>query len=240
MNGAMTFGYYNSIYMLSFLVMLPGILLAAYAQMKVYANYNKYSQVQSQNCITGAEVARRILNANGLNHVAVQHVGGELSDHYDPSSKVIRLSDTVFDSTSVAAVAIAAHECGHAIQDAEEYQPMRIRSMIAPVANVATQVSWIFLFVGIILGVFNLSMLGAYIFGAVVIFQLVTLPVELNASSRALHILENDMILAREEMPGAKKVLSAAALTYVAALVTAIVSMVRLILMALMYRRNRW
>jgi hypothetical protein len=236
----MTFGYYNSIYMLSFLVMLPGILLAAYAQMKVYANYNKYSQVQSQNCITGAEVARRILNANGLNHVAVQHVGGELSDHYDPSSKVIRLSDTVFDSTSVAAVAIAAHECGHAIQDAEEYQPMRIRSMIAPVANVATQVSWIFLFVGIILGVFNLSMLGAYIFGAVVIFQLVTLPVELNASSRALHILENDMILAREEMPGAKKVLSAAALTYVAALVTAIVSMVRLILMALMYRRNRW
>jgi hypothetical protein len=220
--------------------MLPGILLAAYAQMKVYANYNKYSQVQSQNCITGAEVARRILNANGLNHVAVQHVGGELSDHYDPSSKVIRLSDTVFDSTSVAAVAIAAHECGHAIQDAEEYQPMRIRSMIAPVANVATQVSWIFLFVGIILGVFNLSMLGAYIFGAVVIFQLVTLPVELNASSRALHILENDMILAREEMPGAKKVLSAAALTYVAALVTAIVSMVRLILMALMYRRNRW
>jgi hypothetical protein len=236
----MTFGYYNSIYMLSFLVMLPGILLAAYAQMKVYANYNKYSQVQSQNCITGAEVARRILNANGLNHVAVQHVGGELSDHYDPSSKVIRLSDTVFDSTSVAAVAIAAHECGHAIQDAEEYQPMRIRSMIAPVANVATQVSWIFLFVGIILGVFNLSMLGAYIFGAVVIFQLVTLPVELNASSRALHILENDMILARDEMPGAKKVLSAAALTYVAALVTAIVSMVRLILMALMYRRNRW
>jgi hypothetical protein len=208
--------------------------------MKVYANYNKYSQVQSQNCITGAEVARRILNANGLNHVAVQHVGGELSDHYDPSSKVIRLSDTVFDSTSVAAVAIAAHECGHAIQDAEEYQPMRIRSMIAPVANVATQVSWIFLFVGIILGVFNLSMLGAYIFGAVVIFQLVTLPVELNASSRALHILENDMILARDEMPGAKKVLSAAALTYVAALVTAIVSMVRLILMALMYRRNRW
>jgi Zn-dependent membrane protease YugP len=208
--------------------------------MKVYANYNKYSQVQSRSCITGAEVARRILNANGLNHVAVQHVGGELSDHYDPGSKVIRLSDTVFDSTSLAAVAVAAHECGHAIQDAEEYQPMRIRSMIAPVANVATQISWIFLFAGIILGFFNLSMLGAYIFGAVVIFQLVTLPVELNASSRALHILENDGILANDEMPGAKKVLSAAALTYVAALVTAIVSMIRLILMALMYRRNRW
>ncbi len=222
------------------LILIPGILIASYAQMKVYANYNKYSQVQSEKCLSGAEVARQILSSNGLSHIAVQHVEGELSDHYDPRSKVVRLSDNVFDSTSLAAVAIAAHECGHAIQDAQEYQPMRLRSVIAPWANVGTQLSWILLFAGIILGFFDLSIFGACLFGLVVLFQLVTLPVEFNASSRALSILESQGILYSHELGGAKKVLSAAAFTYVAALITAILTMIRLVLMALNYRRNRW
>lgn len=222
------------------LILIPGILIASYAQMKVYANYNKYSQVQSEKCMTGAEVARQILSSNGLSHIAVQHVDGELSDHYDPRSKVVRLSDNVFESTSLAAVAIAAHECGHAIQDAQEYQPMRMRSVIAPWANVGTQLSWILLFAGIILGYFDLSIVGACIFGVVVLFQLITLPVEFNASARALDILDSQGILYSHELPGAKRVLSAAAFTYVAALITAILTMVRLIIMALSFRRNRW
>lgn len=222
------------------LILIPGIIFASYAQMKVYANYNKYSQIQSEKCLTGAEVARQILSSRGLSHIAVQHVSGELSDHYDPRSKVIRLSDNVFESTSLAAVAIAAHECGHAIQDAQDYQPLRMRSAIAPWANVGTQLSWILLFVGIILGYFNISVFGACLFGLVVLFQLVTLPVEFNASARALEILDSQGILYQNELPGAKRVLSAAALTYVAALITAILSMVRLIIMALNYRRNRW
>lgn len=232
--------YYNSFFVLSMIIMLPGVLLASYAQLKVFSNYNKYSQVQTRSCATGAEVARQILNANGLGHISIQHIGGELSDHYDPSSKVIRLSDNVFNSSSLAAAAIAAHECGHAIQDAQEYQPMRLRSMIAPAASFATQISWIILFAGIILGYFNFAMLGACLFVAVVLFQLVTLPVEFNASARALTILDTQGVLERDELAGAKKVLSAAALTYVAALVTAILSLVRLIIMALTFRRNRW
>lgn len=232
--------YFDSVYMITFLIMIPGILLASYAQMKVSHNYHKYSQVQTVNRITGEEAARRILSMNNLSHIAVQHVNGELTDHYDPSSKVVRLSDNVYSSTSLAAVAVAAHECGHAIQDAVAYQPMRWRSKVAPVASVATQVSWIILFAGVILGLFDFAMFGAILFGAVVIFQLVTLPVEVNASARALQILQTENILVADELGGARKVLSAAALTYVAALITAILSMIRLMLMALMYRRNRF
>ncbi len=232
--------YYDPIYMISFLIMIPGIIFASYAQMKISMNYHKYSTVQNNKRITGEQAARMILNSNNLSHIAVQRVSGELSDHYDPSRKVVRLSDNVYSSTSLAAVAVAAHECGHAIQDAVEYQPMRWRSAIAPAASVATQVSWIILFVGILLSSFNCAMFGALLFGAVVIFQLVTLPVEVNASARALKILQSQKILSADEIPGAKKVLSAAALTYVAALVTAILSMIRLIIMALMYRRNRF
>ncbi len=196
--------------------------------------------MQSAQCITGAETARKILNANGLSYVAIQHVSGELSDHYDPRSKVVRLSDNVFNSTSLAAVAVAAHECGHAIQDAEEYQPMRWRSAIAPAASVATQASWAILMIGFVLSMYGLAMIGALLFGVVVLFQLVTLPVEYNASSRALSILESEGILERDEVGGAKKVLSAAALTYVASLVAAIVSFLNIMRMIIMYRRNRW
>lgn len=232
--------YYGTFDLTSLLFMLPGILLAAWAQAKVGGNFNKYSRVQSAQCITGAETARKILNANGLSYVAIQHVSGELSDHYDPRSKVVRLSDNVFNSTSLAAVAVAAHECGHAIQDAEEYQPMRWRSAIAPAASVATQASWAILMIGFVLSMYGLAMIGALLFGVVVLFQLVTLPVEYNASSRALSILESEGILERDEVGGAKKVLSAAALTYVASLVAAIVSFLNIMRMIIMYRRNRW
>ncbi len=232
--------YYGTFDLTSLLFMLPGILLAAWAQAKVSGNFNKYSRVQSAQCITGAETARKILNANGLSYVAIQHVNGELSDHYDPRSKVVRLSDNVFNSTSLAAVAVAAHECGHAIQDAEEYQPMRWRSAIAPAASVATQASWAILMIGFVLSMYGLAMIGALLFGVVVLFQLVTLPVEYNASSRALSILESEGILDRGEVDGAKKVLSAAALTYVASLVAAIVSFLNIMRMIIMYRRNRW
>ncbi len=228
----------------------PGILLAAWAQAKVHGNFNKYSRVQSAKCITGAEAARRILDSNGLSYVSIQHVRETLADHYDPSSKVIRLSDEVFNSTSLAAVAVAAHgfeegalilfPCGHAIQDAQDYQPMRWRSTIAPAASVATQVSWFFLFTGLILSMTNVATLGVVVFGVVVLFQLVTLPVEYNASSRALGLLETEGILESSEIGGAKKVLGAAALTYVASLVAAIVSMLNILRMIIMYRRNRW
>lgn len=226
--------------LISLLFMLPGVLLAAWAQAKVHGNFNKYSRVQSAHCITGAEAARRILDSNGLSYVSIQHVQETLADHYDPSGKVIRLSDEVFNSTSLAAVAVAAHECGHAIQDAQEYRPMRWRSTIAPAASVATQISWIFLFAGLILSMTNVAALGVALFGVVVLFQLVTLPVEYNASARALSLLEAEGILESGEIGGAKKMLGAAALTYVAALVSAIVSMLNIIRMMLMYRRNRW
>lgn len=232
--------FYDPVYLIASLIMIPGILIASWAQMKISHAYHKYSMVQSKQKLTGEQVARIILSKNGLAHIAVQHVNGELSDHYDPSQKVVRLSDNVFSSTSLAAVAVAAHECGHAIQDSVAYKPMRWRSAVAPVASASTQISWIILFAGVILGLYDFAMFGAILFGAVVVFQLVTLPVEVNASARALDILQTENILDTDEIPGAKSVLSAAAMTYVAALVTAILSMVRLVIMALLYRRNRW
>lgn len=230
----------NPWYLLSILIMIPSVIIAGWAQMKVYSNYSKYSKVQNAARMTGEAAARQILNANGLSHIAIQHVPGELSDHYDPGSKVIRLSDAVYDSTSLAAVAVAAHECGHAIQDAQEYQPMRWRSRIAPVASFATQASWIIIFAGLLLSLTDFAILGAFLFGAVVLFHLVTLPVELNASARALNILQSEQMLVGDEIVGAKKVLSAAAMTYVAAVITAVLELIRLIIMALMFRRNRW
>jgi len=232
--------YYGGYDLTSLLFMLPGVLLATWAQAKVSGNFNKYSRVQSAHCITGAEAARKILNDNGLSYVAIQHISETLGDHYDPGSKVIRLSDEVFNSTSLAAVAVAAHECGHAIQDAEEYRPMRWRSAIAPAASFATQAAWSILVAGLILSMFGMALAGALLFVVVVLFQLVTLPVEYNASARALTLLEAEGILESGEVGGAKKVLSAAALTYVASLAAAIFSFLGIIRMMLMYRRNRW
>jgi len=220
------------------LILIPGMLIAAWAQAKVSSNYSKYAKVRASAGYTGAQMARILLNYNGLTNVSVEKVRGNLTDHYDPSKKILRLSESTYDSTSIAALAIAAHECGHAIQDSESYAPLRFRGALVPVANFASYASWILLILGIFMGSFNLAQLGVFVFLAVVLFQLVTLPVEFNASSRALLALETGGFLTREEAPGAKKVLDAAALTYVAALITAVLSMLRLLVLALSANRD--
>ena len=212
------------------IILIPGVILALWAQSRVSHNFKKYSKEFSSRGYTGADVARILLDYNGLKNVPVKQVRGNLTDHYDPRNKSLSLSESVYSSNSIAAIAVAAHECGHAIQDKENYSPMRVRGALVPVANIGNYASWILLLLGIILGLADLAMIGILLFGAVVLFQLVTLPVEFNASSRALAALEGGGFLTNEEMPGAKKVLKAAALTYVAALVTAILSMLRLIL----------
>lgn len=212
------------------LILIPGVILALWAQSRVSHNFKKYSKVYSSRGYTGADVARILLDYNGLNNITVNRISGNLTDHYDPKNKSLSLSESVYGSRTVAAIAVAAHECGHAIQDKEDYSPMRIRAALVPVANIGNYASWILLLLGIIFSWADLAMVGILLFGAVVLFQLVTLPVEFNASARALTALEGGGFLTADEMPGAKKVLSAAALTYVAALVSAILSMLRLIL----------
>lgn len=220
------------------IILLPGIVLALWAQSRVSHNFNKYSEQYSSKGYTASQVARILLDYNGLENIQIERVRGKLTDHYDPRSKTLRLSENVYGSNSIAGIAVAAHECGHAIQDKEEYAPMRVRGALVPVANLGNYASWIILIIGICMGSADIAMAGVLLFGAVVVFQLVTLPVEFNASSRALAALEQGTFLTSDEMPGAKKVLSAAALTYVAALVTAILTMLRLLLIAVGSNRD--
>jgi len=182
--------------------------------------------------MTGAQAARMILQSNGINDVSVQRISGKLTDHYNPSTKVLNLSESVYGSTSVAAIGVAAHECGHAIQHARGYFPLSLRTALVPVANIGSQLSWVFIIVGAILS-FNQTLItiGIIMFSAAVLFQLVTLPVEFNASARALEQLESNGILYRDEVSQTRKVLSAAALTYVAAAATAILQLLRLIIL---------
>ena len=182
--------------------------------------------------LRGAQAARMILQSNGINDVSVQRISGKLTDHYNPSTKVLNLSESVYGSTSVAAIGVAAHECGHAIQHARGYFPLSLRTALVPVANIGSQLSWVFIIVGAILS-FNQTLItiGIIMFSAAVLFQLVTLPVEFNASARALEQLESNGILYRDEVSQTRKVLSAAALTYVAAAATAILQLLRLIIL---------
>lgn len=216
-------------YILLFLIML---ILPIWAQINVTSTFKKYSTVNNSRGMTGAQVARQILDNNGLYNIRIEHISGNLTDHFDPSDGVVRLSDATYNSTSVAAIGVAAHECGHACQHAEDYTPIKIRTAIVPVTNVCSRL-WYFVFiVGLI--VFEtfpqLSLIGILMFSAVVLFQLVTLPVEIDASSRALKTMENDMILDYNELPHAKKVLKAAAFTYVTALVVSLLQLLRLLL----------
>lgn len=213
----------------TYLILIPAILISAWAQFKVSSTFNKYSTVRSVNVYTGAQVARILLNDAGLQDVEIQQVAGRLSDHYDPRAKVLRLSSDVYGSTSVASIGVAAHEVGHAIQDKESYAALVFRNAIVPVVNFSSSLSWIIFFVGILFSYKSLVTIGIILFSAVVVFQLVTLPVEFNASSRALKLLEAKGILYDNEVDGARKVLSAAALTYVAATLMAILQLVRLI-----------
>ncbi|NLN97793.1 MAG: zinc metallopeptidase [Eubacteriaceae bacterium] len=217
----------------TFILLIPGMILAAFAQAKVKSAYNKYSQVRTQNGLTGTQAARQILDAYGLHHVRVEQVAGELTDHYDPRTKILRLSQGVANNNSIAAVGIAAHETGHALQDASGYAPLRFRNFIVPISNIASTASWPLFLIGLFMGNSNIGMtlmnLGILLFIVAFAFYVITLPVEFNASSRALNVLEQNYIVTSEENRGVQKVLSAAALTYVASMVTALLNLVRLI-----------
>ena len=228
----MPYGYYGYYFDPTYILIIIAAIISLIAQWRVNSAFSKYSRVASMSGMTGAQAARMILQSNGINDVSVQRISGKLTDHYNPSTKVLNLSDSVYGSTSVAAIGVAAHECGHAIQHARGYFPLSLRTALVPVANIGSQLSWVFIIVGAILS-FNQTLItiGIIMFSAAVLFQLVTLPVEFNASARALEQLESNGILYRDEVSQTRKVLSAAALTYVAAAATAILQLLRLIIL---------
>lgn len=213
----------------TFIIIIPALIISAWAQMKVSSSFNKYSRIMSINGYTGAQVARMLLDSEGLYDVPIEEVGGKLSDHYDPRRRVMRLSRDVYYGTSVASIGVAAHETGHAIQHQRHYAPLQIRNAIVPVVNFSSNASWIIFLLGLFLGFGYLVNIGIVLFIAVVFFQLITLPVEFDASNKALKVLEERNILYGDEIKGAKSVLSAAAMTYVAAALTAVLQLVRLI-----------
>jgi len=218
-------------------ILLPAILLSAIAQFAIQSNYSRYSRVETKRGLTGAQAAHAILRAAGI-PLAIEAIPGNLTDHYDPKARTLRLSQGVYSSHSIAAVGIAAHEAGHAIQHAQGYLPIRIRMALVPVVQFANYTSWILLLLGMILAIEPLVQFGILLYCVLVLFQLITLPVELDASSRALKLLTSQGILMQEETPGAKAVLRSAAWTYVAALLTAVLQLLRLILI-FGGRRNR-
>ena len=208
--------YYSYSYLL---YMLPGLVLMLYAQFKVKHSFSKYSQVTNQRGLTGADAAREVLRQNGVDGVRIEHVSGNLSDHYDPRTNVIRLSDDVYNSTSVAAVGVASHEAGHAVQYAKSYGPIKLRAAIIPACNIGSQLGIPLAVIGAVMGVLGLVYAGLALFGLAVLFQVITLPVEFNASRRAINAINSTALLTKEEAKGAKAVLSAAAMTYVAAMI---------------------
>lgn len=216
----------------SFLILIPALIVAAWAQFKVSSTFDKYSRYTSRNGYNGSQVARMLLDSNGLFDVPVELIPGKLTDHYDPSKRVMRLSEEVFYGTSVASIGVAAHETGHAIQHKNHYVPLMVRNSIVPVVSFGSNLSWILFLGGMVLGLKGLVNIGILLFSGAVIFQIITLPVEFNASSRALRILENRAILYGDEISGARSVLNAAAMTYVAAALTAISQLLRLIIIS--------
>lgn len=230
----MFFPYYDP----TMIILIPAIILALYAQTKVQSTYAKYSQVRSSSGLTGADLARQLLHQAKIYDVEVEMVQGRLTDHYDPRHRKLRLSPQVYQSSSIAALGIAAHETGHAIQHDTGYFPLAIRNNLAPVAQIGSSLAFPILFIGLIVGSFNLARLGVYAFIAVVLFQLITLPVEYNASNRAIALLEGGGYLTRQEIKPARSVLSAAALTYIAAALSAVLTLIRLLLLSGMLRRD--
>ena len=215
----------------TYILVLVAALFSIWASIRVNTTYNKYEKVRSMSGLTGAMAAERILHSQGIYDVRVEHVSGNLTDHYDPSKKVVNLSDSVYGSTSVSAVGVAAHECGHVIQHARGYVPITIRTALVPIVNFASRLSMPLILIGLILGYVGLAKIGVVLFCGVLIFQLVTLPVEFDASARAMRVLDSLGILYGEEIKGARKVLTAAALTYVAAVVSTALQVFRLVLL---------
>ena len=217
---------------LYWMMMAPVLLLSLYASFKVKSTFNKYSKFTTSRGLTGAEVARQILRTYGLSHVDVVETDGFLSDHYDPIKKIVKLSREVFNSKSVASIGVAAHETGHAIQHAKAYRPLVLRNAIAPTASIGSNLSWIIIMVGFVFGALGLVKLGIVLFSIVVVFQLITLPVEFNASARAKEILYGQGILTSNELAGVNSVLSAAAMTYVAAAASSIMTLLYFLIRA--------
>jgi Zn-dependent membrane protease YugP len=217
----------------SMILLVPAVILGIYAQIKVSSTFRRYSEISSARGLTGAQGARLALDSAGLSDVGIEVAGGRLSDHYDPRSRMLTLSPEVGNSNSLASLGVAAHEVGHAMQHAEGYIPFQFRSALVPVANVGTNFGFVLFFVGLLFFRSGLLMnIGIVLYAAAVLFTLVTLPVELNASRRAMTLLSDRSILVADELAGARKVLSAAALTYVAAALMAILQLVRLILIS--------
>lgn len=227
--------YFDSTY----LIVLPAIIFALIAQVMVKSTFSKYSNESNQHGYTAKEVARKILDENGLYNVSIEYISGNLTDHYDPSANVIRLSDSVYNSTSVAAIGVAAHEVGHAIQHAQGYTPIKIRQAIIPITQIGSRLAVPLVLLGMLISAFQwLIPVGIFLYAGVVLFQAVTLPVEFNASGRALKTLDENVILYKDEVRMAKKVLTAAAMTYVAAMFSALMSLLRLILLSNRGRRR--
>ncbi len=214
------------------LLIIPALILSIFAQFKVKSSYSKYKELYMRNGYTGFEVARMILDKEGLYDVPIEVINKELGDHYDPTKRVLRLSPDVYSGRSISAAGIAAHEVGHAIQHKEHYTPLELRKAMVPISNFGSSLSIVMFILGLILGYKPLVNVGIILFSLAVLFTVVTLPVEFNASKRALKVLENSNILYEDEVIGAKKVLGAAALTYVAAALTAILQLLRLILIS--------
>ncbi len=220
-------------------LVLLGAAISAIASLRVKSTFAKYDKIKNYRGYTANQVAEQILHGAGIYDVKIERIRGNLTDHYSPNEKVLRLSDATYGKTSVAALGVAAHECGHAIQHQENYAPLRLRSASVPLANIGSKVSWPVILIGLLLGFTELAQFGIFLFIFVVLFQLITLPVEFDASARALKILEQDNILEGEEHKGATKVLKAAAMTYVAALFTTILQLLRLVLIVSGNSRSR-
>ncbi len=232
------YGYYGYYMDWTYILVFIGAIFSIIASAKVNSTFSKYQRVRSATGFTGAQAAERILNQNGIYDVSIEHVGGNLTDYYDPRNKVLRLSDATYASSSVAAIGVAAHECGHALQHKENYVPLKLRSAIVPAANIGSRLGIPIILLGVLLGYnYLLVQIGIWVFSLAVLFQIVTLPVEFNASSRAMRMLEQYGILGNEELSKTRKVLSAAAMTYVAAAAASILQLLRLVL--LFGRRDR-
>jgi Zn-dependent membrane protease YugP len=222
------------------ILVLPAIALSLWAQFMVSSAFNKYSKVESRRRISGEDAAEALLRMHNIGNVSIQGVQGRLTDHYDPGAKVLRLSEPVYRRTSIAAIGVAAHETGHAFQDAERYGPLVLRSALVPVANLGSRAGPLLVIIGIIASFGLLTQVGVILFAASVLFYFITLPVEINASRRALAMLESSKMLESDELTGVKKVLTAAAFTYVASAILALANLIRLVLLSRNRRRSSW
>ena len=219
-------------YLVNYGLMFLGIIITLIAQIFVSSSYSKYKKVRNKNGLTGFEVARKILDENGLQDIHIVEINGNLTDHYDPSRKVVRLSTEIFNGSSIASTSVAAHECGHAIQDKENYNFMRIRGKLVPIVNLSSKLGYFAIFIGIIFSLFDLAIFGIVLLLAMLLFELVTLPVEFDASNRAAIQIDKLKLLEDNEKDQSKSMLKAAAFTYVAALVTTLLEILRLFLLA--------